>query len=62
MIWATDLYASQADKILSSLDNISLEVDDTVATIDKKAKDMSKSSGMDGKAKQKLLRELLSEM
>jgi len=37
-------------------------LDDAVALVDKKTKENSKSSGFDGKAKQKLLRELLADM
>jgi hypothetical protein len=36
------------------------ELDGTITEIEKKAKEISKGSGLDGKARQKILRELLA--
>ena len=38
------------------------DLDDSILNIEKKAKEMMKTGGIDGKAKQKLLRELLAEI
>lgn len=56
------IVTSVAARTLASLSSLPAELDDTIATIEKKSKDVSKSTGVDGKARQKLLRDLLAEM
>ncbi|THH10850.1 hypothetical protein EW145_g1042 [Phellinidium pouzarii] len=51
-----------ATRALATLSSLPTGLDDTAAAIEKKSKEVSKSGGMDGKAKQKFLRELLAEM
>jgi len=63
-LW-TDLHDAvekSAARTLVSLSSLPAELDDTIASIEKKSRDVSKSTGVDGKARQKLLRELLAEM
>jgi len=52
----------EESKCKASLSSLTAELDDAVALVDKKTKESSKSGGFDGKAKQKLLRELLADM
>lgn len=47
---------------MTNLATLPSDLDDAILSVEKKAKEMSKSGGMDGKAKQKLLRDLLAEM
>lgn len=54
------LLTTSASKTLASLSALPSEIDDVVATVEKKAKDVSKSGGKDNKAK--LLRDLLAEI
>lgn len=53
---------SVGEKAISVLNNIQPDLDVTIANIEKKSKEVTKSGGIDGKARQKLLRELLAEM
>ena len=45
---------------MASLSSLPTELEETVATIEKKSKEVSKTTAVDGKARQKLLRELLA--
>lgn len=63
LVFADHLVAiSVAARTLASLSSLPAELDDTIATIEKKSKDVSKSTGIDGKDRQKLLRDLLAEI
>ena len=56
----TDMYNLSATKTMASLSSLPAELEETVATIEKKSKEVSKTTAVDGKARQKLLRELLA--
>ena len=56
----TDIYNLLAAKTMTSLSSLPAELEETVATIEKKSKEVSKTTAVDGKARQKLLRELLA--
>ncbi|KAH8117181.1 hypothetical protein DFH11DRAFT_1724241 [Phellopilus nigrolimitatus] len=57
-----DVVDRSAAKTSAIITALPVDLDETISAIEKKSKDMSKSGGIDGKAKQKLLRELLAEM
>ncbi|TDL25039.1 hypothetical protein BD410DRAFT_766761 [Rickenella mellea] len=56
---SVDHKASQA---LESLRALPAEIDEAALSIDKRAKELSKSGAVDGKAREKMLRELLATM
>ena len=45
---------------MDALTSLPSELDSTITEIEKKAKEVSKGNALDGKAKQKILRELLA--
>ena len=49
-------------RTMTRLAEVRLELNDAIAVFEKKTKDASKNGGLDSKAKQKLLRELLADM
>ena len=56
----TVIYNLLAAKTMTSLSSLPAELEETVANIEKKSKEVSKTTAVDGKARQKLLRELLA--